>query len=1454
MKKPDTCPQECPLYHKGYGYAPPSGPVNAKMLFVGEALGTVEALKGKPFCLEENTLVLKSDLSWIPIAEVHIGDALLSFDEYGKDRGSGASGKDNRRYRISYVTAKYQRTAECEKLVTTDGELVGTPDHLLLTKPKPGSSRKWLKLGKAKSSTGTHNERPSRLSFLFSPWLEPSTYIPGWLAGFFDGDGTLAIRRQGSKQGIIAGFTQKQGATCEMAKLHVNSEGFSLRRHEEQRAYNNSIIEHCYIKGGSTETIRFLGTIRPQRLITNFIHAVITERSCPGVMPTSSMVLSREKVGQRQVIDIKTTTGTFIANGFMVHNCGPAGGTLTKLLKYVHIDRADVRIDNCIHCKPPGNWLLGAPWEIEALEYCSHHLEDSLSNNPAVVIPLGAIPLRRILHLTKQDAVMKNFHGTVTRDPANRFWVVPTYHPSHLLRGTDDPGEQGGRKLTGVVVHDLQVAKDIATKGFNRTPYKLIKDPDPAVFREWGEHVLANANDKWLAVDIETPEKAKGVDEGELKDDKSYIIDRVNFAFDPNEGVTVPFNPRYVYMIRKLLASPKLRKSFWNCPTPDQRILKADLTWVRAGELKVGDTLIGFDEETQAGRRVRRYKTAIVNHAGYGKASVIRVTFSDGTAVKTTRNHPWLLRRLPGKGKRKLPFHWIMTKDLVVGDIIQRPFIPWTEGKTWLHGYLSGMFDGEGCLSLQKVTQTIILQITQCLGATYDEIVNAIEDAGYVAQQYCNNKREKDSHIGQITVRGYVEDLVRFLGIIRPRRLLRKFKPEYLGAIQTRRGKDLTITSIIDLGQQRIVRLSTSTKTYFLEGFGAHNSGYDIPRLIYNEVKLIEPAHDLMDAWHMLQSDLPKGLGFVAPFFSDLGAWKHLADTDPATYAAMDGIQTLRITNGIEADMKKAGMWEFYLRHMYDLDRYALKPATKVGLLLHTNILGKGEGRLEGLNTRLDGIQTTIKTEISATVPPALHPLIKPPTKNPPKSTNLEVVKKTEEILTYTCSGCKKTDLPHTHKCKQLDLHQIKLVVDRYYRKGRFNPSSPAQMLAYALHKKHKLPKGKKGKLSMDRQVIEDLVAKTKDPLYIKVLELRDVTKVHGYTKGMLKVMDDKGRIHPQFTHKPSTLRLASEKPGVQNIVKKDRPDSKGLGTEFRKCIIAGPGCTLLEIDFSGIEAVLVGWFAHDPDYIRLAKLSVHAYLCSYLVDKPADLKWSDEHLAGYLKEIKKENKLNYEISKRVIHGSAYGLTPYGLTKTYPDLFKTKKDAEEVQELFFTVAPRVREWQDNVVALAHKQNYLGGEDHPYHYKHWFWDVLKYTPITASAMRYRNKNKKDYILINERPYSINRSTDANRAIAFFPQSTAGGIIKEAMLKLFIPGQPNYVGSSYFGKTPLRMPIHDSLVLEVMNNRVNTVLEKVKYAMTEPLEHLPCDPTWNIGTHLAIGVAVQAGKDWGNMEDV
>jgi uracil-DNA glycosylase family 4 len=92
------------------------------------------------------------------------------------------------------------------------------------------------------------------------------------------------------------------------------------------------------------------------------------------------------------------------------------------------------------------------------------------------------------------------------------------------------------------------------------------------------------------------------------------------------------------------------------------------------------------------------------------------------------------------------------------------------------------------------------------------------------------------------------------------------------------------------------------------------NASYDTPRLEAAGCE-IGVVHDAMYCWHFLQSDLPKGLGFVAPFYFDGEPWKHLNDAQPAFYNAVDNDTALRAYLGIRASLQREGRWGRWLRH-----------------------------------------------------------------------------------------------------------------------------------------------------------------------------------------------------------------------------------------------------------------------------------------------------------------------------------------------------------------------------------------------------------------------------------------------------------------------------------------------------------------------------------------------------------
>jgi hypothetical protein len=409
--------------------------------------------------------------------------------------------------------------------------------------------------------------------------------------------------------------------------------------------------------------------------------------------------------------------------------------------------------------------------------------------------------------------------------------------------------------------------------------------------------------------------------------------------------------------------------------------------------------------------------------------------------------------------------------------------------------------------------------------------------------------------------------------------------------------------------------------------------------------------------------------------------------------------------------------------------------------------------------------------------------------------------------------------------------------VERWFIKGDFNPNSPDHLAKYmevtgrvSKPAKH----SKTGKPSTDEATLTRFAKK--DALFGYVLQWRKLQKMSAtYVNSVLALVDSNNRLHPKFPHNPSTWRLSSAEPNFQNIPSPgddDAPDS--LQRQFRQAIIAGPGCELVSADFSGIEAVLTGWYAGDPDYMRLARYGIHSYLTSHKVGDPADLTWSDEKLRLHLKMIKERyhDSTIYAALKKTVHLTNYGGSPPMMHLSSPEIFPTIESAEEMQQFYLQLCPKLKAWHDALRKRAAKENCLGGNDHPYHFKHWFWDVTKY-----------DLRSEKYI----------PGSDWNRVIAFYPQSTAAGVLYDTVLDLTDRESPNYIGDlGPGGKTPLRALIHDEILAEVVSKHRQEFVDKLKRSMQQSRFDGFTPPGVTDALPLVIGADVKVGPNWGEME--
>jgi len=108
---------------------------------------------------------------------------------------------------------------------------------------------------------------------------------------------------------------------------------------------------------------------------------------------------------------------------------GPAGQLLDKMIAAIDLKREDVYIANIVKCRPPYN----AEPKPEYAQACMGYLREQVRYvHPKVIVLLGRIACQNLLG-EKQG--ITRLHGQVFRRKG--FALIPTYHPSALLRNPD---------------------------------------------------------------------------------------------------------------------------------------------------------------------------------------------------------------------------------------------------------------------------------------------------------------------------------------------------------------------------------------------------------------------------------------------------------------------------------------------------------------------------------------------------------------------------------------------------------------------------------------------------------------------------------------------------------------------------------------------------------------------------------------------------------------------------------------------------------------------------------------------------------------------------------------------------------------------------------------------------------------------------------------------------------
>lgn len=325
-----------------------------------------------------------------------------------------------------------------------------------------------------------------------------------------------------------------------------------------------------------------------------------------------------------------------------------------------------------------------------------------------------------------------------------------------------------------------------------------------------------------------------------------------------------------------------------------------------------------------------------------------------------------------------------------------------------------------------------------------------------------------------------------------------------------------------------------------------------------------------------------------------------------------------------------------------------------------------------------------------------------------------------------------------------------------------FNINSPKQ-LGVALFEDLKLPCKKKTKTgySTNAEVLEGLV--NEHPCISQILEYRSLSKLKStYCDGLLKVIEEDGRIHTRFNQvETRTGRISSLEPNLQNI-----PIRTELGREMRKFFVAGKGKKLVDADYSQIELRVLSDLANDETMINAFNNGddIHTITASQVFNMPVEMVTPQMRSRA----------------KAVNFGIVYGIGAFSLAK---DIGVSNKEAKQYIDNYLATYSGVDAYMKRMIDLAKDKGY------------------------SETLFHRKRYLPELVSSNHMMRAFGERVARNMPI----QGTAADIIKIAMVKVDRRLKAENM------QAHLILQVHDELIVEAPDNEAEKALEIVTREM-------------------------------------
>lgn len=359
---------------------------------------------------------------------------------------------------------------------------------------------------------------------------------------------------------------------------------------------------------------------------------------------------------------------------------------------------------------------------------------------------------------------------------------------------------------------------------------------------------------------------------------------------------------------------------------------------------------------------------------------------------------------------------------------------------------------------------------------------------------------------------------------------------------------------------------------------------------------------------------------------------------------------------------------------------------------------------------------------------------------------------------------------------------------------AEFNINSPKQLGDVLFDTLGLKPKAAKKTAGGQRSTRESELEKLRDehPIITEVLRYRELQKlVSTYVDNLPALVGEDGRLHPTFLQCGAvTGRMATTHPSIQNI-----PVKTDEGRAIRRAFTAAEGYTLVAIDYSQVELRIAAMLSGDPNLIDIFK------------------RGEDVHQGVALRVFgvnAEDVTPNMRRKAKVINfGILYGMGVNALKANLGE-DTSRAEAQEFLNAYFNTFTRLAEYLEETKGYARQHG---------HTRTMFGRMRHFPGITSSA---------PFIRAQAERMAINAPI----------QGTSADFTRIAMVMI-----DEYLKEMKLeGDVRMLLQVHDELVFEINNDKVDAVVPTLVKIMSEDI--VEGKETCGV----PVEVEVKVGENW------